>query len=228
MKYLLIIVIAALSLLGEYEEPFLPPPPVPAIVVAFPSGFPDRSQEGHDRLTDSLRWYGGRFFLDEEPNIVYVYMKDVTMVETARHILHHNSVMRERGVTHIAILQGRYSTKELRRLSADADHALYDAGIETTGGGMKYESNTFEMFLAGRDMRDDAEEVLRRHGIPLDSVTWTYPKPKGIPYGRILSYLVMLGVLALLGLATYYTYRLSQGGPDISHTRWSDLTPHLW
>ena len=139
---------------------------------------PRNSQEGLDRYVRELEGYGGFYFLEETPHIVYVYMLDVTQVESAEYILSHHSVVRERGrditITHMAMVQAGYSKWELRRMLVEAIRALSGAGITMTSGGVDTKRNMIEVGIDHKDLRDEAEAVLAEHGRPLDAIKWVY------------------------------------------------------
>ena len=175
LAMLLLVIVAPLILTGcggKHE----PPPPTPAVVVPYHHPLPDNSQEGLDRYVRELEGYGGFYFLEETPHIVYIYMLDVTQVEAAEYILSHNSVVRERArdITHIAMVQARYNQWELRKLVAEAGRALSSAGIEMTSGGVDPIRNMIEVGIHHKDLRDEAEAVLAEHGIRLDTIKWVY------------------------------------------------------
>ena len=224
----LIIVVAAMVLFQEHEGPLLPPDPIPTAVVEFPSGPPDNSQEGLDRFTESLQWNGGSFFARERPRMVYVRIKShPDMVKTGQYILHHKSGIRERGITHIAILESKYSISDLRSLGREAGVALSDAGIGARYGSLDRRSNTFELRIRDEDLLDHAREVLRSHGIPLDSITLRTPTPSGVSYRVAVPYIVMFGVVAALGLILGRSRRMDQGESEARRDSVTDLTPHL-
>ena len=175
MLLLMIIVMLILTGCGDQHEP---PPPTPAVVVPYRHPVPDNSQEGLDRYVRELEGYGGFYFLEETPHIVYVYMLDVTQVESAEYILSHHSVVRERGrditITHMAMVQAGYSKWELRRMLVEAIRALSGAGITMTSGGVDTKRNMIEVGIDHKDLRDEAEAVLAEHGMPLDAIKWVY------------------------------------------------------
>ena len=103
-------------------------------------------------------------------------MLDVTHVKSAEYVLSHSSVVRERrrDITHMALVQARYSTWELRRMLAEAIRVLSGAGITMTLGGVDTERNMIRVGIDHKDLRDDAEAVLAEHGMPLDAIKWAY------------------------------------------------------
>ena len=224
----LIMVVAAMVLFQEHEGTVLPPDPIPTAIVAFPSGTPDNSQEGLDRFTESQQWNGGWFFARERPGMVYVRIKShPEMVKTGEYILHHNSLMREKGITHIGILESKYSISDLRSFGEEADVALLDTGITARYGGPDWRSNTFELGIPDEDLLDGAREVLRSHGIPLDSITLSTPTPSRVSYRVAVPYIGMFGVVVALGLILGRSRRLKQRESEAKRDRLTDLTPHL-